>query len=425
MTAFLLIAVFSICVAIGTPIGTSMCLASIVTLIKTGLGFSMVPYNYYSGLSKFLLLAIPFFILAGNIMEKADISSKLIAFAQSFVGHIRGGLGMVCVIVACFFAAISGSGPATVAALGSIVIPAMIEVGYTPGDASALMATAGGIGIIIPPSISFVVYTSLVGLSTGTQFMAGIIPGLVMGGALIAASLFVTRKSNLQKLEKASFSARISAFKDAFWGLMMPVIILGGIYGGVFTPTEAAAVAAVYGLFVGLVVYRTLKFEQLKNVVVDSGRQAGAIMWNMGNAGLMAWVMSVSGISGTITDLLNSVVNGQVAIFFLIANIIVLIAGCFIDGNSIMYIFVPIFLPIAQALNINLYQLGVVLVMNVAIGQVTPPVGCNLFVACGIAHIQVADIVKPVVPYIVASTIALVICSAVPAVSLALTGLPF
>ena len=245
MTAALLLGVFSICVAIGAPIGTGMCLASVVTLVVTKMGFAMVPYNYYAALSKFLLLAIPFFILAGNIMEKSDISTKLINFAQSFVGHIRGGLGLVCVVVACFFAAISGSGPATVAALGSIVIPAMVKVGYDVGDASALMATAGGIGIIIPPSISFVVYTSLVGISTGTQFMAGIVPGLVMGAALFCASMYVTRRSNLDKLPKASGKQRWIAFKDAFWGLMMPVIILGGIYGGIFTPTEAAAVAAV------------------------------------------------------------------------------------------------------------------------------------------------------------------------------------
>ena len=423
MTAALLLGIFSICVAIGTPIGTSMCLASVVTLLTTGMGLSMVSYNYYANLSKFLLLAIPFFILAGNIMEKANISMKLIDFAQTFVGHIKGGLALVCVIVACFFAAISGSGPATVAALGAIVIPAMIKVGYKPGDASALMATAGGIGIIIPPSISFVVYTSLVGISTGTQFMAGIVPGLVMGAALVCASLWVTRKSDLARLPKASGKERWHAFKDAFWGLMMPVIILGGIYGGIFTPTEAAAVAAVYGLVVGIVIYRTLHTKELVDVVIDSGRQAGAIMWNMGNAGLMAWVMSVSGISQMLSNFLSTVTNGHAWIFLIIANIMVLIAGCFIDGNSLMYIFVPIFLPVAMSLGIDLYHLGVVMVMNVAIGQVTPPVGCNLYVACGIAHINVKDIVKPVVPYIIASTIALLLVTYIPQISLCLPTL--
>lgn len=423
MTAFLLLGVFSLCVAIGTPIGTSMCLASISTLLATDMGFIMVPYNYYASLSKFLLLAIPFFILAGNIMEKANISEKLISFAQSFVGHIKGGLGMVCVLVACFFAAISGSGPATVAALGSIVIPAMVAVGYNKGDAAALMATAGGIGIIIPPSISFVVYTSLVGISTGTQFMSGVIPGLVMGFALIVASFWVNSRSDLKRLPKASGKEKAASLKDAFWGLMMPVIILGGIYGGIFTATEAAAVAAVYGLFVGIFIYRTLRTKDLLAVVIDSGRQTGAIMWNMGNAGLMAWVMSVSGISGTITKFLNSVIDGRVWLFLLIANILVLIAGCFIDGNSIMYIFVPIFMPIAFALGVDLYHLGVIITMNVAIGQVTPPVGCNLFVACGIAGIQVAEIVRPVIPYVIASAIVLILTTAIPGISLILPRL--
>lgn len=423
MTALILLGIFSVCVAIGAPIGTAMGLASITTLATTGMGFSMVPYNYYAALSKFLLLAIPFFILAGNIMEKAGISVKLIDFAQTFVGHIKGGLALVCVIVACFFAAISGSGPATVAALGAIVIPAMMKVGYKPGDASALMATAGGIGIIIPPSISFVVYTSVVGISTGTQFMAGIVPGLVMGAALVCASLWVTRKSDLERLKKATARERWNSFKDAFWGLMMPVIILGGIYGGIFTPTEAAAVAAVYGLFVGIVIYRTLRVKELIDVVIDSGRQAGAIMWNMGNAGLMAWVMSVSGISGTLSSFLDNVTGGHAWLFLIIANIIVLIAGCFIDGNSLVYIFVPIFLPVAMELNVDLYHLGVMLVMNVAIGQVTPPVGCNLYVACGIAHINVKDIIKPVVPYIVASTVALLLVTFIPQISLLLPTL--
>lgn len=423
MTAFLLLGIFSLCVAIGAPIGTSMCLASISTMITTGMSFAMVPYNYYASLSKFLLLAIPFFILAGNIMEKANISEKLIDFAQSFVGHIKGGLGMVCVIVACFFAAISGSGPATVAALGSIIIPAMVKVGYSKGDAAALMATAGGIGIIIPPSISFVVYTSLVGISTGTQFMSGIIPGLVMGAALVIASLWVNSKSDLKRLPKASFKQKTASLKDAFWGLLMPVIILGGIYGGIFTATEAAAVSAVYGLLVGILIYRTLKTKDLFAVVVDSSRQTGSIMWNMGNAGLMAWVMAVSGISGTITAFLNSVIGGRTWVFLIIANIIVIIAGCFIDGNSIMYIFVPIFLPIAAALGVNLYHLGVIITMNVAIGQVTPPVGCNLFVACGIAGIQVADIVRPVFPYIIASIIALILVTMFPSITLILPTL--
>lgn len=423
MTAVIMLVVFCVCIIIGAPIGTAMCLSSVAALLTSGMGLAMIPYNYYASISKYLLLAIPFFILAGNIMEKADISSKLIDFAQSFVGHVKGGLALVCVAVACFFAAISGSGPATVAALGGIIIPAMTRVGYSKGDSSALMATAGGIGIIIPPSISFVVYSSIANVSVGTLFMAGIIPGLLMGIALVCASLWVTRKSNLVRVEKCSAAQRWKAFKDAFWGLMMPVIILGGIYGGIFTPTEAAAVAAVYGLFVGIFIYKTLRVKELLAIIVDSGKQTGAVMWTVGNAALMSWVLSVSGISNTLTQFVTQVSGGHTTIFLLIVNIVILIAGCFIDGNSIMYIFVPIFLPVALQLHYNPIVLGVVLVMNVAIGMVTPPVGCNLYVACGISGIQVKEIIKPVLPYIVASLITLLLITYIPDITLFLPKL--
>ncbi len=423
MTAVVMLTVFSVCVVIGAPIGTSMCLSSLSALYTSGMGLAMVPYNYYASISKFLLLAIPFFILAGNIMEKADISTKLIDFAQSFVGHVKGGLALVCVAVACFFAAISGSGPATVAALGGIVIPAMTRVGYSKGDSSALMATAGGIGIIIPPSISFVVYSSIANVSVGTLFMAGIVPGLLMGTALVCASLWVTRKSKLTRLEKAPAAARWKSFKDAFWGLMMPVIILGGIYGGIFTPTEAAAVSAVYGLFVGIFIYRTLRVKELLAIIIDSGKQTGAVMWTVGNAALMSWVLSVSGISSSLSRFITEVSGGHTVILLLIINIVILIAGCFIDGNSIMYIFVPIFLPVALQLGYDPIVLGVVLVMNVAIGMVTPPVGCNLYVACGISGIQVKDIVKPVIPYVVASLITLLLVTYIPQITLFLPKL--
>ena len=388
MTAVTMLLVFSLCVIIGAPIGTAMCLSSVSALLTSGMGLSMVPFNYYASISKFLLLAIPFFILAGNIMEKAGISTKLIAFAQSFVGHVNGGLA-----------------------------PAMTAVGYSKGDASALMATAGGIGIIIPPSISFVVYSSIANVSVGTLFMAGIVPGLLMGFSLFAASMWVTRKSRLLRAPKASAANRWAAFKDAFWGLMMPVIILGGIYGGIFTPTEAAAVAAVYGL------YRTLRMKELLAIVVDSGKQTGAVMWTVGNAALMSWVLSVSGISGALTDFVVRISGGHTVIFLIVVNIVILIAGCFIDGNSIMYIFVPIFLPVALTLGYNPIVLGVVLVMNVAIGMVTPPVGCNLYVACGVSGIQVKEIVKPVIPYIVASIITLLLVTYIPQITLFLPRL--
>lgn len=250
--------------------------------------------------------------------------------------------------------------------------------------------------------------------------MSGIIPGLLMGFALFLASMWVTRKADLKRVPRATAAERWSAFKDAFWGLMMPVIILGGIYGGVFTPTEAAAVAAVYGLFVGVFIYRSIRWSELFAIIVDSGKQTGAVMWTVGNAALMSWVLSVSGISSALSEAVIALSGGHVVLFLIVVNIVILIAGCFIDGNSIMYIFVPIFLPVALQLGYSPIALGVVLVMNVAIGMVTPPVGCNLYVACGISRIQVKEIIKPVVPYIVASTIALLLVTYIPQISLAL-----
>jgi C4-dicarboxylate transporter DctM subunit len=414
MTSLILITVFCIVIAIGAPIGTSMGISSLVTLSIEKLGYTMIPYLYYSAVSKYLLLSIPFFILAGNIMEKAGISIKLIDFAQSLVGHKKGGLALVCVIVACFFAAISGSGPATVAALGGIVIPAMTKAGYKKGDAAALMASAGGLGIIIPPSISFVIFSSIAGVSTGKLFMAGIVPGLLMGAALFIASLWVSRKSSLESQPRSSARQRWQAFKGAFWGLLMPVIILGGIYGGIFTPTEAAAVSAVYGLFVGVVIYKTIGWKEVLAIFRDTGKLIGRIMWTVGCAAIMVFVLSVSGISTAASNLIIQVSHGHTFIFLIIFNIIILIAGCFIDGNSSMFIFLPVFLPVALKLGYDPIALGVVMTMNIAIGQVTPPVGTNLYVACGIANINVREIIGPSLPYVISSTFVLLLITYIP-----------
>lgn len=418
MTAFTMLFIFCIILALGAPIGTAMCVSSVFTLLTSHMNFTMIPYNYYAATTKFVLLAIPFFVLGGNIMERSGISTRLIDLAQSFVGHKKGGLALVCILVTCFFAAISGSGPATVAALGVIIIPAMVKVGYTKGDASALMATAGGIGMIIPPSIPFVVYSAIAGISTGTLFLAGILPGIIMGFALFLASRWVTRKSDLIEVKKASSKDRWESFKSAFWGLLMPAIILGGIYGGIFTATEAAAVSVIYGLFVGIFIYRSLKLTDILDVFVQSARQTGSIMWTVGNAALMSWVLTVSGIATSVSNWLMLVTNGHVVILLLIFNIVILFAGCFIDGNSIMYIFVPIFLPVALQLGYNPYVLGVVLVMNIAIGLVTPPVGSNLFVAISISKINVSEIVKPLIPYIIATVAVLILITYVPEVTL-------
>ena len=424
MVAAFLFITFAVLLLIGTPIAICLGISSMVAMIIQGAGrpidvvLGTLPQLVSASTSKFVLLAIPFFILGGNIMEKACISQKLITLAQACVGHLRGGVAMVCVIVACFFAAISGSGPATVAALGLILIPAMIKVGYSPAFSAALMGAAGAIGVIIPPSITFVVYGSISDTSIGTLFIAGVLPGLLMGLALVIVSLWVGRKSDLEILPKASGAERWFAFKDAFWGLMMPVIILGGIYGGVFTPTEAAAVSAVYGLLVGVFIYKTIKLKEIYRILVDSASTTATVMLITAAASIFAYILTRSRIDVAINEALISATGGNTIIFFLIVNIILLLAGCFLDSTSALYIFVPLFVPVAKALGIDLVHLGVVMIVNLAIGLVTPPVGVNLYVACGIAKCNLKQISVAVMPLIIAALIVLLLVTYIPAISL-------
>ena len=428
MTTLILFGVFFILLFLNIPIAVSLGLSSVLAMLQAGDKYAnIVPTNLYNGMAKFLLLAIPFFVLSGNIMAKAGISTRLVQFIDDCIGHRKGGIAIVCVIVACFFGAISGSGPATVAALGIILIPAMINRGgFSAPFASAMMATASSIAIVIPPSIAFVVYSSIVGdkASVGNMFMGGILPGILMGGVLIVLILIeATRKGLSSSRERASAAQRWKSFRSAFWGFLMPVIILGGIYSGFFTPTEAAAVSVVYGLIVGFFIYREVKLKDMYELLVDSCKTTGSIMLIIGAASLFSYVCTVHGISKAAQALLLQVAGNKV-VFLIIVNVIFLIAGCFVDANSAMYIFIPIMYPVAEQLGINLVHFGVLSTVNLAIGQVTPPVGVNLFVAIGLAakleglkdktRVTIETISKAVWPMIVACVIALLIVTYVP-----------
>lgn len=423
MVATVLFISFGVMLIFNVAIGVSLGISTILALLAMNMSFDMIPVNYFAASSKFVLLAIPFFILGGNIMEKAGISRRLINMAQTMVGHVKGGLAIVCVVVACFFAAISGSGPATVAALGLIIIPAMKEVGYKSPSASALMATAGSIGVIIPPSITFVIYGSITGVSISKLFMAGVVPGLLMGFFLILAAQFTTRNIELKKMPKASAQERWLAFKDAFWGLMMPVIILGGIYGGIFTPTEAAAISAVYGLFVGIFIYKSIGLSELYELLVSSVSQTAGVMFITAAASLFAWVITMEGIASASSNILIALAGGNKIVFLLIVNIILLLAGCVLDGTSAFYIFTPILLPVAIKLGYDPLALGVVMVMNLAIGMVTPPVGVCLYVACGIGGDSLKDVSRSAVPYLIAAGLSLLLVTYIPAISMLLPNL--
>ena len=423
MISAILFISFFIFLILGVPIGICLGLSSVCAILYSGTSLTIVATNMYSGISKFLLLAIPFFVLSGNIMAKAGISKRLIKFVDTCVGHKKGGIAIVCVIVACFFGAISGSGPATVAALGAVLIPAMVEQGgFSAPFSTALMATSSSIAIVIPPSIAFVVYASITGTSIADMFMAGIVPGLLMGVALIIVVMLEAKKHNIKpSREKASGKERWDAFKDAFWGFLMPIIILGGIYGGIFTPTEAAAVSVVYGLFVGMVIYREVSIRDMFDILVDSAKTTGGIMLIVASASLFSFVCTKFGIADAASNLLGSIAHNQFT-FLLIVNIIFLIAGCFIDANSAMYIFIPIMLPVCKALGYDIVAFGVMATVNLAIGQVTPPVGVNLFVAISIKikkglEVTLQEISRAVVPMIAACVAVLLIVTYIPITS--------
>ena len=431
MINLILFGSFFILLLLNVPIAASLGLSSVLAMLYGGTKFTVIPTNLYNGMEKFLLLAIPFFVISGNVMAEAGISRRLIDFIDDCVGHLKGGIAIVCVIVAMFFGAISGSGPATVAALGIILIPAMINSGgFSAPFASALMAAASSIAIVIPPSIAFVVYASITGVSVGNMFMAGIVPGIMMGLALIVIVwIEVKRKGITASRERSTWAHRGKTFLQALWGFLVPVIILGGIYGGVFTPTEAAAVSVVYALIVGVFIYREIKLKNFIKIMVDSGKTTGSIMLIIGTAAVFSYVCMKFGISKAAQALLLRV-SGNKYVFLIIVNIIFLIAGCFVDANSAMYIFIPIMAPVAQELGIDLIHFGVIATVNLAIGQVTPPVGVNLFVAIGISdslgelrdktRVTIASISRAVWPMIVACLVALLLITYVPWFSMAI-----
>ena len=356
----------------------------------------------YSGISKFLLLAIPFFVLSGNIMAKAGISKRLIRFVDTCVGHKKGGIAIVCVIVACFFGAISGSGPATVAALGMVLIPAMIERGgFSAPFSTALMATSSSIAIVIPPSIAFVVYASITGVSIADMFTAGIVPGILMGVALVIVVLLEAKKHNIQPTQKkATAKERWDAFKDAFWGFLMPVIILGGIYSGMLTATESAAIAVVWAAIAGLFIYKELTVKELVPILKDSAKSSAMILFIIAASTAFSWVFTFSGASQA---LVNAVISMHLnsALFCFVVAIILLIFGTFMEGTAIAVLLVPVLWPIAQSMGIDVIHFGMIVCISNVVGTMTPPVAVNIFSASTVSGLKMGDIAKAEIPFLI------------------------
>jgi len=416
---FLSLAVF---IVLNIPISISLGLSSTITLLYAGFPLSSIPSILQATVQKFSLLTIPLFVLAGVIMDKGGISKRLIRLANSLIGPIPGGLGYVAVVAAMFFAAISGSGTATVAAIGSILIPAMIKQGYDAGFSSALSAISGSLGTVIPPSITFIIYGMITGTSISDLFLSGVIPGIVFG-MILCVAVFIGATKNGWKSEeqKASFKELIAALADAFWGLMSPVIVLGGIYSGIFTPTEAAAIAVVYSFFVSRFIYKELSKDKLIDTLFSTAKTTGIILLIIMNAGVFSWVLTQQGIATQLTEMTLGLTTNKYVMLLLI-NLIFLAAGCVMDNTSAMYILVPIILPIAQALDINLVHLGVIIVLNLSIGQVTPPVGPNLYVAADIGRVKFEVICRKMVPLLIMSLISLLLVTYVPWFATAFLG---
>lgn len=414
MITLILIGSFFGLLLLRVPVAAAMGLSALFGIQYLGMDIGVLTNVFYAAIAKNSLLAIPFFILTGVIMDYAGISTRLINFANAMVGHRKGGLVVVTVITACFFAAISGSGPATVAALGGVLIPAMEKDKYNKNFATALVASAGGIGMVIPPSIPFVIFAMLTAQSVGTMFMAGVIPGILMGVLFTIAGLWHVRKDkNIIIREKASKAERLHAFKEAMWGIMTPVIILGGIYSGFFTATEAAGVSVVYSLFVGIFIYKTIDIKAFKNLFLSSAVSSGLIMFIMGSAGLFTWILTTSGVAGQMSNSLLSISDSPI-VLTLIMQVIFLITGCFVDSASGFYLLLPILMPVVIKTGYPVYAFGVLATVNFAVGQITPPVGSNLFVACNIAKISMSDLVSKLGNFLIAGIVAILLMSFFP-----------
>ncbi|MBI9103867.1 MAG: TRAP transporter large permease [Spirochaetales bacterium] len=404
------------------PIGISLGAASMLTIfIAEPISLEAFTQTMIQGLNSFPLMAVPLFTFAGDIMGKGGISKRLLNVTGIMFGRFKGGLGVVSIVACLFFAAISGTGSATVAAIGLIMIPNMVAKGYSRNFSGALIATAGTVGVIIPPSICMVIYAVASGVSVTGMFMAGIGPGLLVGLALSIYTIIYSTKHGYEGDPKRyTFKEVVAIFVDAIPALLVPVIVLGGIYGGVFTPTEAAAVAAVYGIIVSVFIYKEVKFSELPKIGFNSALLCAAVLVIIGISAGFGRILTITGIPVTIANFILSITQSKVLILLFI-NIMLLIVGTFMETNASIIILVPILLPVVTALGVNPIHFGVIMVLNLAIGFVTPPLGANLFMACQIGKIKFDDIAKSIVPWIVVMIIVLMLVTYIPIITL---GLP-
>ena len=423
MTIAVLFGSFFLLMFIGVPIALALGISSWLTItFTTNLQPTTIIQNAFTSLDSFPLLAIPFFVLAGVLMSTGGISKRLLNLANVLVGYLAGGLAMVTVVASMFFAAISGSGPATVAAIGGFMIPAMKEKNYSHGFAGAITAAAGSLGVLIPPSIPFVMYGVVAQVSIGDMFLAGIIPGLIMGLCLILLSYVIAKKNNYPKSgEIPTFKEVLKAINEAKLALLIPVIILGGIYAGIFSPTESAAVAAVYAWVVGTFVYKELKLKDLYNAFASSALTNVTTVIIIGFSISFAYLMTIEKIPIKVSTFITGI-SDHPFIILLVINLFLLIVGMFIDTISALVILTPILLPIVTQFGMDPVHFGIIMVMNLAIGFVTPPLGVNLFVATGVGKVRFEQITRAILPMIAVMILSLLIVTYVPPLSTFLPG---
>ena len=399
MAAVLFIS-FAILLLLGVPVGFTIAIAAFITLVAGDVPALMMVQRIFTAQDSFSLIAVPFFILAGDLMSKGAVSKVLVEFAESLLGWIRGGLTIVSVLAGMFFAAISGSGAATTAAVGATLIPELEKRGYHVDKSAALIAAAGTIGVVIPPSVPMVLYAVIAEQSVNTLFRNGFIPGITMGVILIVIALVEARKLNYPKGTPLSVKNVLRTFLHAVWGFLMPLIILGGIFSGYFTPSEAADVAVIYSILIGFFVYRDLTPKGLMEIMKNSAKTSSVIMLIIGFSGPFGWVLANWKIPEMISKAVLSVSSNTYIILFLI-GLIILVAGVFMETSSAIILLTPVFLPLVKAMGVNLVHFGVVFAVGLAIGMITPPVAINLFVASGITGLPMTKISKAIIPYLI------------------------
>jgi C4-dicarboxylate transporter DctM subunit len=411
---------FAVLLFLGVPIAVILGVTTLVSLVFfSSTPLTIITQQLFNALDQFVLLAIPFFILAGAVMTRGGIARRLINFVNALVGWFPGGLAMAGILACIFFAAISGSSPATVVAIGSIMIPALVKAGYGEKFSLGLITVSGSLGIVIPPSIPMILYCLVMNVSVAEIFMAGVMPGLLIGFSLMVYTFFVARKHDWRIEQKASLSLLIRTGKDGIWALMLPFIVLGGIYSGVFTPTEAAAVSVVYALFVEMVIYKEFGIKDLTAVCQEAAVLSACLLFILSCAMTFIWLLTAEQIPHKLADIIIHYIDSP-WMFLLTVNLLFLILGCFMDDVSAMLVLAPLFLETLNRYGIDLVHFGVVMVLNIQMGMLTPPFGLNLFVASGITKEPIIKIASGVAPFLVIMLACLMLVTYIPWISLAL-----